>query len=313
MRALLPSVSLLLMLASLCVAVPMAYPMTASRAAKQTKLLPRLQQHLLAVATVGLTFFAAVAPVNAGDNAADKVMEDENKDWFKLKTNPPAHQQAVFYFLIDMFEHWRVVHANYVGDDRDGKPLFVSLRVYTRFGDDDVFRFAVSSLVDHEGLVQENIDVEEIEFFPSKATVPYFDITLLKIHDVDMSAYKPIKMTHQVKLFADLEMLSYRIDLADNLLEYFNYPLRYRNCRSGDMANVDNHLLLTNTCSIPYTPAVTGSPIFSDKHELLGLYVGWLDDERHLAVAIPKELLDLQAFAINKKDKLPVLWGELKN
>jgi len=109
-----------------------------------------------------------------------------------------------------------------------------------------------------------------------------------------------------------VEMLSYRVDLADNLLEYFDYPLRYRNCNSGDMVSVAEHMLLTNNCSIPYTPAVTGSLIFNEKHELLGLYVGWIDADNHLAVTIPKALLDLSAFAINKKDNLPVLWGELK-
>lgn len=310
-------------LMALLLNAPVAYP-----AGKvHPNLSPRLKQHVLAAVTVGLSLWAAIAPVAAGDDAVanqeqqaeqggiEEIVEDipeKEPVWFELKTNPLAHQRAVFYLLIDMFEHWRVVHVNYVGDDRDGEPLFVGLRTYTRVGDDPAFRFAMTALVGHEGLVQENIDVEEVEFFPSKASIPYFDITLLKINGLDMSDYKPIRMTRHVKLFADVEMLSYRVDLADNLLEYFDYPLWFRNCRSGNMVPVDGHKLMLNNCSIPYTPAVTGSPIFGDEAELLGMYVGWLDQDHHLAVTIPKALLDLSAYAIDKREKLPVMWGELK-
>ena len=319
----------ILLLMALLLAVPVAY--SAGKVPPNLSL--RLKQNVLAAVTVGLSLWATIAPVAAGDDAvanqeqeekveqepvADGIeeiaedMPEEEAVWFELKTHPLAHRRAVFYLLIDMFEHWRVVHVNYVGDDHDGEPLFVGLRTYTRVGDDPAFRFAMTALVGHEGLVQENIDVEEVEFFPSKASIPYFDITLLKINGLNMSDYKPIRMTRHVKLFADVEMLSYRVDLADNLLEYFDYPLRFRNCKSRNIVTVDNQKMILNNCSIPYTPAVTGSPVFSDKNELIGLYVGWTDPGNHLAVTMPKALLDLSSYAISKRDKLPIMWGELK-
>ena len=304
--------------ALLLLAMPIAHSASINKVARTKSI-----RHFLTAAAVSLTILTSAPSVTADDGAADdvEVGQEQVADvdavgdepvWFELKSTPLAHRQAVFYLLIDLFDNWRVIHVNYVGDDHDGEPLFVGLRTYTRFGDDPVFRFAVSALVGHEGLVQENINVEEVAFFPSNATTPYFDITLLKIHDLDMSAYEPIQMTNHVELLADVEMLSYRIDLAANLLEFFDYPLRYRQCESGKMTSVQQQTMMTNNCSIPYTPAVTGSPIFSDKHELLGLYVGWLDEERHLAITMPKVLLDLNAFAVDKKDKLPTLWGQLK-
>lgn len=241
--------------------------------------------------------------------------EDEDV-WHKLSRKPAAHQRAVFYLVVDLFEYWRVAHVTYVGDDHDGEPLFVSLRNHIISDEKPIFRSAVTSLVGHDGLVQENIDIEEVDYFPSNATVPYFDITLLKIHALDMSDYEPLPLAHGVYAERAVQMLSYRIDLAADLLHFFDYPLRYRTCHAGAMAMMAKHLVLLHTCSIPHTPAVPSSPLFStdDTPALIALYIGTYKNGFDYAVPMPFELIHLlsDTLAVTASDKMTTSWGKLK-
>ena len=307
-----------------------AYPCTVSagvgkvakHAGTSVKLPQRIAQPLATAAAAGLIFFASTLPMPEGVSSRQGAVVfaaeggEEEDVWQKLRAKPSAHQRAVFYLVVDLFELWRVAHISYVGDDSDGKPLFVGLRNHILFGTKPIFRRALTSLVGHDGLVQENIDIEEIAYFPSRATVPYFDITLLKIHGLDMSDYEPLTVASNVAPDSDLQMLSYRVDLANDVLHFFSYPLRYRFCHAGAVVEYANHPVLLHTCSIPRTPAVSGSPLFSDSDapDLLAFYLSTYKDGFDYAVPLPDELTQLLngTLAVDATDKMTTSWGAFK-
>ena len=286
------------------------------------KLPQRTVRHLATVVAAGLIFSASTltTPQDASNGQGAVVFaanDGEEEDvWHKLPAQPAAHQRAVFYLVVDLFEYWRVAHVAYVGDDHDGKPLFVSLRNHIISDNKPVFGSAVTSLVGHDGLVQENIDIEEVAHFPSNATVPYFDITLLKIHALDMSDYEPLSLAHGVYAEHAVQMLSYRVDLAADLLHFFAYPLRYRPCHAGAVVMMAEHPVLLHTCSIPHSPAVAGSPLFStgDTPALVALYISTYKDGFDYAVPMPFELIHRfsDTLAVTASDKMTTSWGALK-
>lgn len=294
------------------------------KAVKQVSRGVKMPQKIAMAMAAGLIFFAGTLPLPEGVGDRQGVVvfaaEDGKEEdvWRKLRANPPAHQRAVFYLVVDLFEHWRVSHLGYVGDDHDGKPLFVGMRNHVLFGGDPIFNFAVTSLIGHQGLIQENIDIEEVDYFPSSATVPYFDITLLKIHGLDMSNYEPLTLANSVAQESALQMLSYRVDLADDILHFFAYPLRYRPCRAGEVVMYAEHPVLLHTCSIPHSPAVAGSPLFSDDGDtpsLVALYISSHNkDGFDYAVPLPRELTQLLSgkLAVSGANKAATSWGALK-
>ncbi len=284
------------------------------------KLPQRIAKHLAMAAGLILLASPLRLPEEVSNRQGAVVFaaeEGEKEDvWHKLRTKPAAHQRAVFYLVVDLFEHWRVAHVGYVGEDHDGEPLFVGLRNHILHGNNPVFDFALTSLVGHDGLVQENVDIEEVASFPSSAAVPYFDITLLKIHRLDMSDYEPLTLANGAAQGSALQMLSYRVDLATDLLHFFSYPLRYRACQAGAVVMQAEHPVLLHTCSIPYSPAVAGSPLFNDGDTpaLIAVYAGTYKDGFDYAVPLPLELTQLfnGTLAVVAADKMTTSWGALK-
>ena len=77
------------------------------------------------------------------------------------------------------------------------------------------------------------------------------------------------------------------------------------------------HPVLLHTCSIPYTPAVSGSPLLSDSDvpDLIAFYMGTHDEEGlDYAVPLPDALTQLlnSTLAVAAMDKMTTSWGALK-
>ena len=236
---------------------------------------------------------------------------------------PKSTQYAsVFYLLIDLPSHWRVMHIEYVGNftkgGRIGKPLFVGTRYYVlKRRDEDgkdkfVFEDAVVSLVGHDGLVIENAEVEEVTYF-SYPDSPYYDQTLLTIKDFDYEDYEPIRLADVPKPDTELKMLSYRVNDA-NLLHHFGYPLEQRKCRTVGFDAEKTKVV--HNCHIPYTPAVNGSPIF-DKQAgtMIAFYLWPASDGNAFGKPVLPELQEYirKALAVESQGKLATTWGALKH
>ena len=241
---------------------------------------------------------------------------DIERAWKRVRNNPPPHQQSVFYLIIDGFDiGWRVMHIEYIGDSKKGEPLFVGPRAYLLSGVDRngepkfVLHWAQPSLVGHDGLIKQNVEIEEITHFSHPYHMSY-DQTLITIKDVDLSEYEPISIATQPEPGTELTMLSY-IVRDEGVLKFFNYPLEQRNCHAVDFDAED--MMVVHSCHIPHTPAVIASPIFAED-TLVALYYGVTKNEDAYGSALLPELLDYMAktLAVDAQDKMTTTWGEVK-
>ncbi len=242
--------------------------------------------------------------------------EEVAREWRRVRINPLPHQKSVFYLLIDGFDiGWRVMHIEYIGDTKRGEPLFVGPRAYLMGGVDRngepkfLWHWTQSSLVGHDGLIKQNVEVEEVAHFGH----PYhksYDQTLITIKDVDLSEYEPLSLAVQPEPGTELTMLSY-IVRDKNLLNFFDYPLEQRNCRalSFDAEN----LMVVHSCHIPATPAVVAAPIFADA-TLVALYYGVTGEDEAYGAPLLPDLLDYMAktLAVRAQGKMVTMWGEIK-
>lgn len=230
----------------------------------------------------------------------------------KIKRNAPHHHLSTFYLLFtNAVGAWRVMHIEYIGNNSEDEPLFVGPRFYISAGKDRVILDRVeSSLVNHAGLVKQGVEVEEVASF-SHPEGDVFDLTVLTIAGVNMEEYEPIELAPYSEPDISLEMLSYRADLADNLLGFFAYPLRYRNCLMGKLHPED--AMAIHTCTIPFTPAVIGSPIFMDGALVL-LYFGVNDDGESYGTIIHPGLLQFmqKELDVDARGRVSLSWGSFK-
>ena len=232
---------------------------------------------------------------------------DDEVVWGGVKRNSPAHHRSVFYLLVDVFDTWRVMHLMYIGNDNNGNPLFLGARAQMIWSGKTIFRWADSSLVGYDGLIKQGVEVSEIEHFPHPE-VAYYDFTVLKIAGIDLSDYEPIQVAPLPAPLTPLEMLSYRADLAEDLLWFFDYPLKWRECRAG-VVHADDAELVLHTCKIPRTPAVMGSPIFAEE-SLIALYLGSYREGFDYSMRIP--LSYSHWLDVSPKEKMATTWGEIK-
>ena len=236
-------------------------------------------------------------------------------DWRKVDSRSPVHQQSVFYLLIDLFDNWRVMPITYLGDDRDGDPLFIGARMQIVRNGRKVFRFSVTSLVSHRGLVRENIDPQEVAIFEHPDD-HYFDLSVLKIEDVKLDEYQAITVAPYPDLGQELEMVAYRLDLAEDLLHFFSYPSYVRDCRSnGQLIDKADRQVVVHGCNVYHTPAVRGTAIFTrgeEEAKLVALHFGSHRDQLSYAIEIPQQLNKLLALPVDAHGKMTLTWGEVK-
>lgn len=246
----------------------------------------------------------------------NKVELEQEVDWRKVNSRSTAQHQSVFYLLIDLFDNWRVMPIVYLGNDQHGEALFVGARTQiVRLGR-KVFRFGIPSLVSYQGLVRENVDVQEVASFihPDDR---YFDISVLKIDDVDVDEYQAVAIAPYPDGGQNLEMVAYRIDLADDLLHFFSYPSYVRECQSkARIIDKNDRQIVLHDCNVLYTPAIRGTPIFTDNKDeevkLVALHYGNYRDELSYAVEIPQRLNNWLSLAVEARGKVVVTWGDIK-
>ena len=250
-------------------------------------------------------------------------------DWQRVrvgKVNTVRHQAASLYLVLDFGNVWRTMHVQYIGNEADGTPLVVGSRAYivgTIKDDNIVLEKAQVSLVGANGLIAEGIDVEEIENLPNPSGAK-FNLTVLSVDGVNLNEIQPMAVAESYpELNTELEMISYRSDLADNLLGFFDYPAMRRNCLAGNLFSA-NGLAIT-TCTVPSTPSTIGSPLFiKESGELIAFHYGIIDGvtveiegEKHLvgrSVVAPPSLrrFTREGLVVEARAKATVAWGELK-
>ena len=243
------------------------------------------------------------------------LVADAKPAWKKVRLRPPAHQESVFYLLIDAFnDGWRVMHLGFVGMSRDDEPLFVGPRLYLLDAHDKqkfVFRWTQSSLVDHSGLVAHDVEVEEIARFQHPKAERY-DQTLLTIKGVDLSGYEPITLAAYPPPETELEMLTYSID-RDNLLKFFAYPLQYRTCHAG--AFVADDMMGEHSCAFPEEVLTLIGPLIfiKDKQTLVAFHFGKSSHAFYGTVMLPELRHYLRReMAVDSQTKLTTLWSRIK-
>lgn len=250
-------------------------------------------------------------------------------DWQQVrvgKVNAARHQAASLYLVLDFGNVWRTMHVQYIGNEADGTPLVVGSRAYivgTIKDDNIVLENAQVSLVGANGLIAEGIDVQEVENL-SNPSGAKFNLTVLSVDGVDLGEIQPMAVAQGYpELNTELEMISYRSDLADNLLGFFDYPAMRRDCLAGNLFSARG--LSLSTCTVPSTPSTLGSPLFiKESGELIAFHYGIIDGvtvefegEKHLvgrSVVAPPSLrrFTREGLVVEARDKATVAWGELK-
>lgn len=249
-----------------------------------------------------------VAPVTA--------VADDQAAWKKVRLRPPAHHKSTFYLLIDFFDDgWRVMHTGFVGMSRDDEPLFVGPRPYLLDEDDKqkfVFRWSQISLVDHSGLVEDNVEVEEIAHFKHPQNDRY-DQTLFTVKDVDLRDYEPIAVDSYPPADTELELLNYAIT-QDNLLRFFAYPLQYRTCNA--VGNVDNEGMRGwHNCAFPEEVYPLIGPLLfnKEKQTLVAFHFGKETDAFYGVTMLPELQQYLRReMAVDSRARLTTQWGRIK-
>lgn len=242
------------------------------------------------------------------------------------KVNTVRHRAASLYLILDFGGAWRTMHVQYIGNEVDGTPLVVGSRKYiigTVKDDNIILENAQVSLVGANGLIAEGVNVQEVRNLlnPSGAE---FNLTLLSVDDVDLDDIQPMVVAETYpEIDVELEMISYRSDLADNLLGFFNYPAMRRNCLAGNFFPDDG--MAITTCTVPSTPASLGSPLFiKDSGELIGFHYGIIngltveiEGQKHLVnrtIVTPPALREFTArgLTVDARGKTTVAWSKLK-
>ena len=241
------------------------------------------------------------------------------QNWQKVNVRSEEHLKSNFYFLLDAGDLWRVMHASYLGPNENGDPQFVSLRAFTVARDGkgvehDILDEVEVSLVGYDRLIKQGVKINVENVFPHPER-RFLDIVVLTLAEVDMSEYQPIKVElWPMKMLKELEMLSYRVDLADNELGFFAYPAMHRSCVAGNFFVKQGFAM--HSCAVPHNPASIASPIFEEESgALVALHIGYDDDGLPYAVAAPPALVSFSnaTLSISAKQKTATLWGKIKS
>ena len=271
---------------------------------------------------------ATIAAMISGTNTVPA--QEVNNPWQRLNVaRAKQHQRSSFYIVFDFAVGWRAMHVQYLGRDGDRGLLFVGSRIYiVDDGNELIINDAIeTSLVGLNGLVEQGIGVEEHETL-SNPSGRLYDLTVLKVKGVTLNGIEPVSIARDIPQPGDeLEMLSYRADVAGNLIGFFGYPAMHRSCIAG--LSFPNRWLDLNTCTVPLVPSSTGSPIFiKESGELYSFFVSIMGGDIRAKNAdgqlVRMGRATIAPQSLNKfiGDKLPVdyqddkmttVWGKIKN
>ena len=269
--------------------------------------------------STGVFYNPAIAQQDPQPDRPPPIVEAKPQDqpppveWRKVDKRSLPQHQSVFYLLIDLFDNWRVMPLTYLGNDQQGDPLFVGARMQIVRRGRELFRFSFSSLVSYQGLIRENVDVQEVATFihPDDR---YFDVSILKIDGVDLAEYQAVTIAPYPDVGQELEMVAYRIDLADDLLHFFSYQSDVRDCQSNErITDKADRQIVLHDCNVYYTPAVRGTSIFTrgEDAKLVALHFGNYRDLSY-AIAIPQQINKFLALPTDARGKMTLTWGEVK-
>ena len=242
----------------------------------------------------------------------------EAQNWQRVTARSAEHLKSSFYLVLDAGDLWRIMHIEYLGLNEDDEPLFVGLRAFTVMRDGDVEHNILdqveASLVGYDGLIQQGVAVEIEKVFPHPER-RFLDLVMLTLTEIDMSEYLPIKVElWPMKMLTELEMLSYRADLADNKLGFFAYQPMRRSCVAGSFFVKQG--VAMHSCVVPHNPASIASPIFSKQSgALVALHVGYDTDGLPYAAPAPPALVSISnaTLAVSAEQKTATLWGKIKS
>ena len=240
-------------------------------------------------------------------------------NWQRVNSRSAPHLKSGVYFVLDTGNWWRVMHAQFIGTNEDDVPMFVGLHAHTVVRNAkgkaiDILDEVETSLVGYRGLIKQGVTIQIQQVFEHPKR-PVYDVALFTVEGVDMSEYSPVEIEiWPMKMLGELEMLSYRVDMGDNLLGVFGYPAMRRDCFAGKFVVPEG--LAWHSCAVPRTPASIGSLIYAKKRGSLVAFHFGLDDEGvPYGITAAAELVHLSQLALDvqAKHKVAMTWGNIKS
>ena len=285
---------------------------------------PRWWQGLTAAALV-IGTLATFTPTPEHDAFAQPQAEKQDA-WRDVDAVPLAFQRAVFHLKVDaphlheFLGDQHVLHLVYLGPERkQNGSLFITMRLSV-FGADHAvggpLHKADISLFSHNGLLAEDVEVEELKVFPTEieSDAGPLDVVLIVIRDLDLRFdFQAVSLESFPASGTKLQLLNYWPDEEAHI-----FTLRKRSCRAGKLDN--DTLRAAHSCSSPFATHSFGAPLFnSDTEHLVGFYL-WLKRENGdpqasaEAVAISADVLEEvdARYAVTEIRSLLLEWANIK-
>lgn len=240
---------------------------------------------------------------------------------------PPLEQQqdnhiehyAVLNLVLTFAGTVRDSHIVYIGEDRQARALFLSLRfnllALPVAEAELLLGTAAAQLFDHTGLVLHDAEVEEVQNFlrPDAELARLHDIALLVVEGVDTRAYQAVQIDTFPAPGTSLTTVAYRTDLvperkARRWLEVIAAaPLAREKCRAFNF--MPELWLAHSNCGLHDRGSTTSAPIFTAEDKLVGFHL----IEGDIVVVPPQVHAYLEeALVVAAEQKLPLTWGAIK-
>ena len=231
-----------------------------------------------------------------------------------------AEHQSVFNLMLVFNETERPSHFVYVGQDWQRRALLLGLRLNVT-----IVPFAEAGLMlgvaeawffDHEGLVQRDAEVEEVQAFlrPDIELARLYDLTLLTVKGLATQDYRAVRVGAFPPPATPLDIVVYRTDLAgaegaaEWVKVFSNAPLAREECMATSFA--PELWSAIGNCTTGRLGVSVTAPIFTASDGELVAF-GLTDTEM---VVIPPEVQAYveEALAVEAEQKLPTAWGAIK-
>ena len=264
----------------------------------------------IAAGVAALVFMGgvAVSPLEA--------QQGLNIHWRDINDDSPAEFKSVFYLVAkgDTHDEQSYLEVIYVGNDKNGNALLMGNYlnwIVNNWGE------AGLALYGYDGLIEDNIQLEEIEGGHFPILRGYAEISIHAAEGLNLSAdYKPL----DVRTFpfddteGKLEMVTYwHVYEHDH---HYNIPAIYRTCR---IVPNDGWNRVGVGASYCLPDGAWGSPLFWAKtRQVVGFHDG-VSREVVTVASISKELVKFlrniqnRPYAVSAGGKLPTTWGHIKS
>ncbi len=229
-----------------------------------------------------------------------------------------AEHLSVFNLVLDFAETKRASNFVYIGKDRQDRALFLGLRVNVTIlpvmEAELMIGVADAWLFDHEGLVQRDAEIEEVQAFlrPDANLARLHDITLLAVEGLDTRDYSAVRVAAFPPLETPLEIVVYRTDLIgerQDWVEVFSdAPLAREECMA--ISFDPERWSAGGNCATGTLAVSITAPVFIAKE---GELVAFAISDAEMVVIPPLVQAYLEeALGVEAKQKLPLAWGAIK-